>query len=232
AQNAPIWKLYMEVAQNFDKYLADLFNNDLDSLLIFAGLFSAILSAFLLEIRKGLQEDLQNITNNLLTANNLLLTALIHQQNSSISPFPSIATFVPRLSTRWINGLWFTSLVFSLVSALGASVAKGWVTQFSSVSGSSWDDAALHCRRLRGVQRWRLAILIRALPVLLHIAFFLFGSGLVILLFQDDPAIGIIALVLMAFVAVLYLGNTVLSACYSDSPFRTPLSDMARRLVA
>jgi hypothetical protein len=34
-QHAPVWKLYMRVATAFDKNLADLFNNDLDSLLIF-----------------------------------------------------------------------------------------------------------------------------------------------------------------------------------------------------
>ncbi|KAJ7191404.1 hypothetical protein GGX14DRAFT_381186, partial [Mycena pura] len=175
AQNASVWKLYMDVAKSFDKYWADVFNNDLDSLLIFAGLFSAILSAFLIEIRKGLQEDLQNVTNT-------LLTALVQKQNVDNSQLPSTSMFVPSLPTRWINGLWFTSLIFSLVSALGASVAKGWVTQFSTLSGSSWDDASIHCRRLRGIQRWHLGLIIRALPVLLHIAFFLFGSGLVILL--------------------------------------------------
>jgi hypothetical protein len=59
----------------FDDNLASAFNSDLDPLLIFvsatdprpiinntlilqAGLFSAILTAFLIEIRKGLQEDL------------------------------------------------------------------------------------------------------------------------------------------------------------------------------
>ncbi|KAJ7843017.1 hypothetical protein B0H13DRAFT_1549992, partial [Mycena leptocephala] len=132
ANNAQIWKLYMDLANVFDKNLADLFNSDLDPLLIFAGLFSAILSAFLIEIRKGLQEDLQNITNG-------LLVVLIQGQHNVTAPtMPSLSTFVPSVSTRWVNGLWFTSLVFSLVSALGASVAKGWVTQFSStVSGSS-----------------------------------------------------------------------------------------------
>ncbi|KAJ7611066.1 hypothetical protein DFH06DRAFT_1245522 [Mycena polygramma] len=55
--NAPIWKLYMDQAKISDDNLANTFNSDLDPLLIFAGLFSAILSAFLIEIRKGLQED-------------------------------------------------------------------------------------------------------------------------------------------------------------------------------
>ncbi|KAF7344848.1 hypothetical protein MVEN_01646500 [Mycena venus] len=75
ADNAQIWKLYMDRAKIFDDNLANLFNSDLDPLLIFAGLFSAILSAFLIEIRKGLQEDLQTITNN------LLMTLIENQRN-------------------------------------------------------------------------------------------------------------------------------------------------------
>ncbi|KAJ7819971.1 hypothetical protein B0H13DRAFT_1661112, partial [Mycena leptocephala] len=178
ANNAQIWKLYMDLANVFDKNLADLFNSDLDPLLIFAGLFSAILSAFLIEIRKGLQEDLQSITNG-------LLVVLIQGQHNVTAPaMPSLSTFVPSASTRWVNGLWFTSLIFSLVSALGASVAKGWVTQFSStVSGSSWPDASLHCQRFRGLERWHLKLIIQFLPILIHIAFFLFAAGLIILLF-------------------------------------------------
>ncbi|KAJ7455415.1 hypothetical protein FB451DRAFT_1048914, partial [Mycena latifolia] len=174
--NAPIWKLYMDQAKITDDNLANIFNSDLDPLLIFAGLFSAILSAFLIEIRKGLQEDLQNITNN------LLLVLIENQHNASGPQVPSSAHFEPTSSSRWVNGLWFSSLMFSLMSALGASLAKGWVTQFStSVSGAAWGNAAQHCRRFRGLMRWHLKLIVQCLPILIHIAFFLFSIGLVIL---------------------------------------------------
>ncbi|KAJ7921845.1 hypothetical protein B0H13DRAFT_1604198, partial [Mycena leptocephala] len=178
ANNAGVWKVYMDLANVFDKNLAELFNSDLDPLLIFAGLFSAILSAFLIEIRKGLKEDLQSITND-------LLVILIQTQHTSTAPeMPLSNDFVPTLSSRWVNGLWFTSLMFSLVSALGASVAKGWVTQFSStISGPSWVGASLHYHRLRDLKRWHLKLIIQFLPILIHIAFFLFAAGLVVLLF-------------------------------------------------
>ncbi|KAJ7455458.1 hypothetical protein FB451DRAFT_642339 [Mycena latifolia] len=223
--NAPIWKLYMDQAKISDDNLANIFNSDLDPLLIFAGLFSAILSAFLIEIRKGLQEDLQNITNN------LLLILIENQHNVTGPQVPSSAHFEPTSSSRWINGLWFSSLMFSLMSALGASLAKGWVTQFSSsVSGSSWGDAALHCRRFRGLKRWHLKLIVQCLPILIHIAFFLFSIGLVILVFQDDTAIGIAILILTALILGLYIASSVHSVHSVDSPFRTPLSGMIRRL--
>jgi hypothetical protein len=66
---------------------------------------------------------------------------------------------------------------------------------------------------------------------LIHIAFFLFGAGLVILLFQDDRQIGIVILVLMAIVVVTYIGPIVLPAVFPDFPFRTPVSDMMLQLL-
>ncbi|KAJ7923447.1 hypothetical protein B0H13DRAFT_1602565, partial [Mycena leptocephala] len=226
ADSAPIWKLYMDQAKIFDDNLANLFNNDLDPLLIFAGLFSAILSAFLIEVRKGLQEDLQSVTNN-------LLVIFIQNQHNVTSPQTSFATtFKPTSSSRWVNGLWFSSLMFSLMSALGASLAKGWITQFSaSVSGSSWGDASLHCQRVGGLRRWRLKLIIQCLPILIHIAFFLFSVGLVILLFQDDLAIGVVICILTGLILVLYIGtrSSIHPAFSSDSPFRTPVSGMVRR---
>ncbi|KAJ6451999.1 hypothetical protein C8R47DRAFT_998263, partial [Mycena vitilis] len=85
--NAPIWKLYMDQAKIFDDNLANTFNSDLDPLLIFAGLFSAMLSAFLIEIRKGLQEDLQTITNTLLTV------LIENQRNAMASLAPTTPVF-------------------------------------------------------------------------------------------------------------------------------------------
>ncbi|KAJ7909332.1 hypothetical protein B0H13DRAFT_1714890, partial [Mycena leptocephala] len=223
--NAPIWHLYMEQAKISDDNLARIFNSDLDPLLIFAGLFSAILSAFLIEIRKGLEEDLQSITNS-------LLIILIENQHNSAGPqISGPSSFEPTSASRWVNGLWFSSLMFSLMSALGASLAKGWVTQFSSsVSGSTWVDAAGHCRRFRGIKRWHLKLVVQCLPILIHVAFFLFSIGLVILIFQDDTTIGIVILTLTAIIVILYFASSIHPIYSLDSPFRTPVSGMIRRL--
>ncbi|KAF7344923.1 Pheromone B alpha 1 receptor [Mycena venus] len=223
--NARIWKFYMDYAKTYDKTLSDLFNGDLDPLLLFAALFSAILAAFLIEIRKGLQEDLQSETNS------LLIILIKNQHSSTGTEIPSFDNFVPAPSTRWMNGLWFLSLIFSLMSVFGASLAKGWVTQFASVvSASGWRDASAHCRRLGGLQRGRLNLFIKCLPLLIHIAFFLFNAGLVILLFHDDQPIGYAIFALTGVIALLYIANSILSAYYPDSPFRTPISDLIRRL--
>ncbi|KAF7368472.1 Alanyl-tRNA synthetase [Mycena venus] len=227
AANSVIWKLYMLQAKTFNDNLATSLNSDLDPLLIFAGLFSAILTAFLIESRKDLQADPQNTTNS-------LLAFLIQDLHNSAGPFspPPTPRFTPTLSSRWVNGLWFASLVLSLMSALGASLAKGWGTQFSStIVGSSWNDAKLHCGRLRGLKRWHLHLIVQCLPILIHIAFFLFSIGLVILLFGDDGSIGVSICVLTVLVAFLYIGSSIHPAFYPDSPFRTPVSGMIRSVL-
>ncbi|KAJ6587944.1 hypothetical protein B0H19DRAFT_977802, partial [Mycena capillaripes] len=221
AMNAVIWKFYMEQARIFNRRLAESLNGDLDPLLIFAGLFSAILTAFLIEIRKGLQEDLQDRTND------LLIILIQNQHNLTALP-----AFTPTLASRWVNGLWFSSLVLSLTSALGASLAKGWGTQFSAtVLGSSWNDAKLHCSRLRGLKRWHLHLIVQCLPILIHIAFFLFSIGLVILLSRDDRTIGIAICALTVPIVVLYISSSIHPTLYADSPFRTPVSGMIEGLL-
>ncbi|KAJ7330278.1 hypothetical protein DFH08DRAFT_641001, partial [Mycena albidolilacea] len=220
AMNAVIWKFYMEEARIFNRRLADTFNGDLDTLLIFAGLFSAILTAFLIEIRKGLQEDLQDRTND------LLIVLIQNQHNLTALP-----AFTSTLASRWVNGLWFSSLVLSLTSALGASLAKGWGTHFSAtVLGSSWNDAKRHCSRLHGFERWHLHLILQCLPIFIHIAFFLFSIGLVILLLGDDHAIGIAISALTVPIVVFYLGSSIHPTLYEDSPFWSPISWMIRGL--
>ncbi|KAJ7803039.1 hypothetical protein B0H13DRAFT_1504003, partial [Mycena leptocephala] len=215
--NAVIWKLYMLQAKVFNDNLANSLNSDLDPLLIFAGLFSGILTAFLIEIRKGLQEDLQDMTNK-------LLNTLIQGQHNAFSQDSTTSSFTPTLTSRWVNGLWFSSLMFSLMSALGASLAKGWGTQFSStVVGSSWKDAKLHCGQFRGLKRWHLHLIVQCLPTFIHIAFFLFSIGLVILLFGDDLSIGIAICFLTVLITLLYIGCSIHPAFCPDSPFRTPV---------
>ncbi|KAJ6587838.1 hypothetical protein B0H10DRAFT_1634221, partial [Mycena sp. CBHHK59/15] len=115
---AEVWKMYRDQATIEDEKLAKILNSDLDPLLLFAGLFSAILSAFLIKVRKGLQEDLQDKANQLLTA------LVENQHNSGTKSFKSTST------SHWVNGLWFSSLMLSLISALGGTLAKGWITDF------------------------------------------------------------------------------------------------------
>ncbi|KZV95346.1 hypothetical protein EXIGLDRAFT_766259 [Exidia glandulosa HHB12029] len=61
-ENAPVWKVYQDTATIQDGALLDAWNKTLDILLIFAGLFSAVITAFIIESYRLLQPDFQEYT--------------------------------------------------------------------------------------------------------------------------------------------------------------------------
>ncbi|KAJ6506853.1 armadillo-type protein, partial [Mycena sanguinolenta] len=206
SDDALIWKLYMERAKETNKNLAENFNSNLDPLLIFATLFSAILTAFLVELQKDLQ-DRPDTANGLVLADTGQNDALIRQ--------------------TLVNRFWSLSLMFSLMSALGASVAKGWITQLSPVNpGTLWKDASEHSRHVVEIRRWQMKFVIECLPVLVHIAFFLFVAGLVVLLFPDDRHLAIALLALSGISAFIYCGSSVYAVFDRNIPFRSPVSEI------
>ncbi|CAG8701104.1 2554_t:CDS:2, partial [Acaulospora colombiana] len=145
APDARIWGLYLEEAEAEDKELMEPWNKDLDSLLIFAGLFAGILTAFIVESRKELYEDPQT---------RLLKDILSTLQNIPNTLNPEL--FEPETSFLNINGLWFTSLMLTLSSALGGVLSKGWIAKHSSASTrkTSNDAYARHLRANR-IRKWR-----------------------------------------------------------------------------
>ncbi|KAF8601216.1 hypothetical protein BDV93DRAFT_446164, partial [Ceratobasidium sp. AG-I] len=57
AHDATIWHLYLEEADEHDQELVKSRHGSLDMLLLFAALFSAILTAFLIESKALLEQD-------------------------------------------------------------------------------------------------------------------------------------------------------------------------------
>ncbi|KAJ7824051.1 hypothetical protein B0H13DRAFT_1658750, partial [Mycena leptocephala] len=193
---AEIWKLYLKETEAEDKELAELWQIGLDQLLIFAGLFGAILTAFLIESRKDLKEDpLQE-----------LLQALRHDSAASISE-----PFRPTKSSLVVNAAWFSSLGLTLVSALAAVLAKGWLAQYTPATPGvrSTDACERHLRYLRSRQ-WRLAMIVGGIPLLIQIALFLFAVGLVVLTAGDDFGISITLFVMTVLTTCLYFLGTIL----------------------
>ncbi|PPR00955.1 hypothetical protein CVT24_000262 [Panaeolus cyanescens] len=225
SEDAKVWTTYLELTKSKGEELMRIWNSDLDTILIFAGLFSAILTAFLIETRKGLQRDNQDTTNILLE---LVIETLQSPQTASQEVTVSQNShYTPPAAILWINGLLFVSLTFSLVGAFGTILAKGWVSQFIPVSaGLPMDDACNRHRRFFGDDQRHLRTVITTLPITLHIAFYLFFGGLVTLLFQDDPRIAVVVTALIAATMLLYLGCSMRPILNPQSPFRTPLSSL------
>ncbi|KAF8606996.1 hypothetical protein BDV93DRAFT_396410, partial [Ceratobasidium sp. AG-I] len=183
APDAAIWQLYVEEAKEHDDELVDGKNKNLDMMLLFAALFSAILTAFLIESKTLLQQD-----NSELTVALLLLVAQSQQrvEQSALQPTSTpieLPRFSAPLSARWINGLWFLALALSLSAALIAMLAKEWLAAYNtSRPRSPRTYALLRQSRLVGLTDWRALHIIDLLPSMLHLALLLFSLGLVLYL--------------------------------------------------
>ncbi|KAF8598588.1 hypothetical protein BDV93DRAFT_392228, partial [Ceratobasidium sp. AG-I] len=126
--DATIWKHYVAEATEHDEELTSEKNLGIDIMLIFAALFSAILTAFLLDSKNSMKAGGVDFTNDLL----IILIKRMDDPSLIFNPEKMKADFKPEVSARWINGLWFTSLALSLAAALLGMMAKEWLNAFKA----------------------------------------------------------------------------------------------------
>ncbi|KAF8594232.1 hypothetical protein BDV93DRAFT_459413, partial [Ceratobasidium sp. AG-I] len=183
APDAGIWQQYLEEAKEHDGELVKGQNDNLDMMLLFAALFSAILSAFLIESKNMLQQDPADVSIALLLSI-AQSQQRIEQGAPQLSSAPvELPSFSVSLSARWINGLWFFALALSLSAALIAMLAKEWLTAFTaSRPRTAHAYTLLHQARLIGLTDWHALNIIDLLPSMLHLALLLFSLGLVLYL--------------------------------------------------
>ena len=154
-----------------------------------AGLFSAILTAFVVQTYPQLQPDSSSTTNDLLAINNQLLIQglaahgtsfyISSTLNSTMSSILDAQPFTPPTSARWINALFFTSLVLSLAAALFGILTKQWLReymQWNSPLATPCENVIIRQFRFEAWESWNVAATIAAVPALLEIAMILFLS--------------------------------------------------------
>ncbi|KZV98418.1 hypothetical protein EXIGLDRAFT_565883, partial [Exidia glandulosa HHB12029] len=150
------------------------------------GLFSAVATAFLIESYKSLQLDSGAYTANVLFA--------LLNQTSPLSartlPLPPTLDASPTSLSRWINGLWFTSLVLALAVALLCILVKQWIGEYVARNSASAHNARDWARRhqvyFQALSRWPVGQLVSVLPLMLHISLFLFIAGVAAFLWDLD----------------------------------------------
>ncbi|KAJ7919840.1 hypothetical protein B0H13DRAFT_1605852 [Mycena leptocephala] len=124
--SAKLWAVYISEAEKYDKAQVEGWKSDMEGLLIFAGLFSASLTAFLIESYRSLTPDQGAIAIAVLAQISLQL-----DPNSDIKSGAIIASsFTPSTSSLACNTLWFLSLGLSLCCALIATLVDQWARDF------------------------------------------------------------------------------------------------------
>ncbi|KAF5329430.1 hypothetical protein D9619_009188 [Psilocybe cf. subviscida] len=122
-----------------DKMQCDAWKDEVQNLLIFAGLFSAVVTAFIIESYKGLQTDSNDTVVSLLSRIADRLDAPLNASSFTSSPQDFITSFQPTPSSIRVNILWFISLVLSLTTALVGIISLQWLRehqQYDNFHGS------------------------------------------------------------------------------------------------
>ncbi|PBK62955.1 hypothetical protein ARMSODRAFT_895117, partial [Armillaria solidipes] len=231
APAARVWRTYEDEGKIHDTNMVEESKDSVDVLLVFAGLFSAVVTTFVVQTSQNLQADYAAMSASLLFELVLVQRAIANGSTvNSIAPSPlnpSIA-FVPATADVWVNGLWFTSLFLSLTTALVAVLMKQWLHHYVALpSGTPRDRSLIRQFRYSSFQKWHVQIIIGLLPVLMHLALAIFCVGLVVFLFPLRETLSWIICAGTVIVYRVYSAAAVLPILFPQCPYRTPLCDLA-----
>ncbi|KAJ7134051.1 hypothetical protein C8R43DRAFT_639752 [Mycena crocata] len=230
AVSAKIWSIYIGEAEKYDKALVESWRSNMDAILIFAGLYSASLTAFIIESYKTLSPDSGDLTVQLLTRLSLQLQP---QFNSTTSTPDLPSTFTAPTTALVCNTLWFISLCLSLSCALIATLVEQWSRDFiqrTEMRSSPILRARIFSYLYYGLKRFNMHLVVEAIPLLLHTSLFLFFAGLLAFLSPVNKAIMAISAATLAIMMLVYAYFTLLPLYWSDCPYRTPISGALWRL--
>ena len=239
------WTVYKEVADEYDNQMMSRYVTELDNSLLFvspfpslgchirlnqvlpfqATLFSAISTAFIIQIIPELQPDPADLTNFLLLH--------ILQQNTSFGgadPLKPISNISH--SAVQAQSILLASLSLTLFVAFLAVLGKQWVLYYRATSwGNVTNRGEERQTKLVGLQKWRLKLVMELLPVLLQLALLLFAIALVVYLRDVNAPVARVLLVATIVGTAFYVCITALATFYRDCPFQTPLSVRLQNLA-
>ncbi|SJL00935.1 uncharacterized protein ARMOST_04250 [Armillaria ostoyae] len=231
--NARVWRTHQAESVIHDANMVEEIWDNVDVLLVFAGLFSAVVTMFVVQTSQSLQADYVQVSASLLFELVLVQHAIANGSPvdtvpvSSLNPLSQTA-FVPAATDVWVNGLWFTSLFLSLTTALVAVLVKQWLHHYVVLpSGTPCERCCIRQYRYLGFQKWRVEVIVGVLPVLMHLALALFFIGLSLFLHPLRAALSWVVGTGTVLLIVAYVTMTILPMCFPQCPYHTPLCDLA-----
>ncbi|KAM5543415.1 hypothetical protein V8D89_002666 [Ganoderma adspersum] len=219
-QRAEAWNKAAKAVKTHHDELVEQWQKAMDSVLVYAGLFSAVLTAFNVLSYPLLQPDptdpmlaaLQQISTQLNSFS--INPSFINSTQPVRSPDQLQPPFRASASAVWINTLWFASLVFSLASTSIALMVKQWLYEESrGLSGTSRETARLRQYRLNSLIKWHVGAIV---------ALFLFLAGLLALLWTIHETVAAVITTLVGALFVFVIIVTILPTFRSDCCYRSP----------
>ncbi|KAJ7659204.1 hypothetical protein DFH06DRAFT_1472617 [Mycena polygramma] len=193
------WTAYMKVADEHDKEFQQRYSTDLDAALIFAGLFSAVSAAFIIQL----------------------------EQSNPLEPKAPITIVA-------VQGLLFTSLFTALLAALLAVLGKQWVMHYQAAGsrGTVEERGLERQRKLDGLRKWKLDMVLQMFPLLLQLALLLFSIGLSLYLWPVNRSVAGLVVGSTVFGFGTYMLLLASAIVFPDSPFQTPLASFLKHVFS
>jgi Family of unknown function (DUF6535) len=239
-----MWSKYMIEAQEYAERVSKPWKEDSDGVLVFVspdlsvpafvamtilktGLFSVIVGAFVIESLKRLSPDSGDDTVHLLGD---ISKQLYQLGNGMPVDKPQDRPFSPDHRMIWVNALWLISLVFSIGSALTATMTQQWVRRYiqlpTETSASREVQARVRSYLFLGTQKYSVAHVMELTIALLHCSVFMFFSGLAIFILAINATIAHTVLITAGVFTLAYLTLTILPCFAHDCPYGTPMSNI------
>ncbi|KAG8922633.1 hypothetical protein FRC02_011735, partial [Tulasnella sp. 418] len=219
------WQTYVSESGKFDKELIESWNDNLDSLLLFAALFSAINTAFIVESYKRLLPDGVDSTNS-------LLRLMLQHRNDNETISLEDDHWSPTSQAVRVNAELFASLACSLLASFGAILGKEMLAEYKSSGALNTlpEQGRKRQRKHDGLKRYRFRLLMQILPMLLQFSLALFLIGVIDFLSQMSIAVATVIIIPVGMGLILYVISVIVAIQQEDSPFQTSLSKSLRLL--
>lgn len=223
------WSLCAKEVWNYEDNQINKWKENINNLLLFAGLFSTILTGFIVAFYLLLGPTTPDTTTQVLIVVSMqlsILTAAIAHSNLTQSQQSVLqaasATIPPTTSTISTGVLWFVALIFSL-SAASISIALGeWLHHHTDrASSMSRQSVRIWAMRRRSLEKWHVRIVIDLLPVLLQISLALFLIGLLELLWALSHVVAAIVTALVIILLLPTLVTVFLPYFFADCPYKS-----------
>ncbi|KAL1689541.1 hypothetical protein GGG16DRAFT_57518 [Schizophyllum commune] len=221
--DARIWRVMLDEGRANDAAMLQRFRDHLDVDLVFAGLFSAVLTTFVAQTSQA-PSDTGDTTIALLLE--LIAIQRAWANNPRVNDVASFSLPPPSPTpSPWINRCWFLSLISSLLAAFGAVVVRQWLQEYESdITGPPKRRALVRHYRRVGLKLYKVHLIVPILPMLLHVSLLLFFVGLTLYVRQSDRSMSNGVIALTAAIYLVYLVTNLLPVFLPQCPYRSPLS--------
>ncbi|KAF9782708.1 hypothetical protein BJ322DRAFT_1072149 [Thelephora terrestris] len=237
------YKMFNREADEYDKDFHNKYHDDLNTTLIFAGLFSAVASAFIVDIQQDLRPNYNQMSFTVLKTMLDVTSEILNQLNatsgvpnhpnptSGILTQPDVsAPSGPSVSAVQVQSILFASLASALLAAFLAMLGKQWLNLH--VEGSIIDRSRHRELRMRGMITWRFKLIMECLPFVMQLSLLLLGYGLAQYLWGLSHTVSAVIAGFTVFGVLFYLFIVFAATAWKTCPFQTPVSIVFRRVIS